>query len=34
MISVITLSNEDVLTASVGGRAVDYHTFNVEDLYN
>ena len=34
MISVITLSNEDVLTASAGGHAIDYHTFDIEDLYN
>jgi hypothetical protein len=31
-ISVVTLSNEDVLTASVHGHAVDYHTMNLRDL--
>ena len=32
MISVVTLSNEDVLTASTSGHAMDYHTLNLKDL--
>ena len=32
-ISVIMLSNEDVLTASMSGHAIDYHTVRVDDLY-
>ena len=32
-ISVIMLSNEDVLTVSMSGHATDYHSINVEDLY-
>jgi hypothetical protein len=33
MISVIALSNEDVLTTSEAGRAIDYFTYGVKELY-